>query len=454
MTIRALASKVLHHIFNLYRAATIDGLGAAGLWNMLVRVCQRWRYIVFASPLRLDLCLRRTSETPVGETLDSWPIDIELLQPDDEDNVIATLGHRDRIGKIWILGLTSSQLERLAPMMQEPFPVLTFLQLDADETSLVLPDMFLGGSAPRLQTLKLRRIPFPGLPRLLLSATDLSELFLMKIPHTGYISPEAMATVLSALTRLTYLVIEFESPASRPDRRPPPLTRVILPALKKLQFRGVSEYLEDLVSWIDAPRLDSLQISFFNQIIFDIQQLSHFVGNAGILEPPSHAKVIFANDHVEINLYSSKGTDPPKTLKLEVYCRVVDWQVWSMSQICNQISFLPSIVEQLDIQVGHTHQETAWQVDMECTEWLKLFSPFTAARTVRISRELQPLIVPALQELTRERATEVFPALDSLYLEEYPPFESDQQAVEPFIAARQYTDHPITVHLWVKSESK
>ncbi|KAI0249327.1 hypothetical protein BJV78DRAFT_1362967, partial [Lactifluus subvellereus] len=166
--------------------------------------------------------------------------------------------------------------------MQEPFPALTLLQLRTCETAPALPDMFLGGSAPRLQVLDLRGIPFPGLPRLLLSASDLSDLTLLGIPHTGYISPEALVEGLSALTRLTRFSIGFESPASRPDQRPPPLTRVILPALEDLRFRGVSEYLEDLVARIDAPRLDFLHISFVNRIIFSIQQLP-FIGRAGIL---------------------------------------------------------------------------------------------------------------------------------------------------------------------------
>jgi hypothetical protein len=123
-----------------------------------------------------------------------------------------------------------------------------------------------------------------------------------------------------------------------------------------------------------------------------------------------------------------------------------------MAQICNQFSFLLSIVEQLDIHVGYFDREPTptRQVEMEDTQWLELFRPFTAVRTLRISRALQPLIVPALQELTDERATEVLPALDSLYLEEYQPSGSEQQVIDsdPFIAARQYSDHPVAVHPW------
>ncbi|KAI0248846.1 hypothetical protein BJV78DRAFT_768600 [Lactifluus subvellereus] len=147
-----------------------------------------------------------------------------------------------------------------------------------------------------------------------------------------------------------------------------------------------------------------------------------------------------------ISIFIRQGDRSPKTLNLRISCGAVDWQVWSMAQICNQFSFLPSIIEQLDIQVSTL--VATWQVDMEDTQWLELFRPFTAVRTLRIGRELQSLIVPALQELTGERVVEVLPALDSLYLEEYQPSGSDQQAIEPFVAARQYSDRPVTAHQW------
>ena len=39
-------------------------------WHVLVHVCQRWRYLVFAPPHRLDLRLLRRGTTPVREILD------------------------------------------------------------------------------------------------------------------------------------------------------------------------------------------------------------------------------------------------------------------------------------------------------------------------------------------------------------------------------------------------
>ena len=74
-----------------------------------------------------------------------------------------------------------------------------------------IPDSFWGGSAPRLRHFELSGIPFPGLPKLLLSATHLNHLSLSGIPHSGYFSPEAMVALLSVLSCLNFLELDFQS---------------------------------------------------------------------------------------------------------------------------------------------------------------------------------------------------------------------------------------------------
>jgi hypothetical protein len=62
--------------------------------------------------------------------------------------------------------------------------------------------------------------------------------------------------------------------------------------------------------------------------------------------------------------------------------------------------------------------------------------------------------VSVLQKLTGEMAAEVLLALNSLYLEEYEPLGSEQQAMERFITARQHSGQPVAVHRLEKSMSK
>ncbi len=190
------------------------------------------------------------------------------------DNIITALGESNRVCKVHLWGFAYRQLEEVLAAMQVPFPELTELLLHLDGETLPvipIPDSFLNGSAPRLRIFHLDGFPFPGLPKLLLSATHLVTLRLANIPHSEYISPEAMVALLSALSNLGFLTLGFKSPQSRPgwERSLPPPKRSILPALCNFHFRGVIEYLEDFVTFIDAPRLQRLHITFFNQIDFD-----------------------------------------------------------------------------------------------------------------------------------------------------------------------------------------
>ncbi|KAI0251497.1 hypothetical protein BJV78DRAFT_1210077, partial [Lactifluus subvellereus] len=246
---------------------------------------------------------------------------------------------------------------------------------------------------------------------------------------------------LSALTRLTDLSMIFESPASRPDRRgrrPPPLTRVVLPALTNMTFQGDNEYLEDFIARIDAPRLNDLYISFFNRLI---PQLLQFITHTGMTKSYNRAGLVFNGTFVGFSHCPPEGTNTSKSLMLTISGRGIDWQVSCMTQICSQYSFLLPSVEQLDI-----FEYYRWNDSNE--PWLELFRPFTAVRTLRISRQPQSSIMRALQELTGERAIEVLPALDGLYLEDYQPSGPEQKVIESFTAARQYSDHPVTVHRW------
>ena len=254
-------------------------------WYRLVHVCRRWRSLVFAWPKFLNLKLVCGPGTRVGLT-GIWPplpiiirnmVDSRI--PNDYDFGAAIARH-SCVCEVNLLRLTSSQLQRLASAMQTQFPALIHLKLDSNGPAPAIPNEFLGGSAPRLQTLGLQSIPFPALPKLLLSATGLVRLTLWNVPHSGYMSPEAIVTGLAVLANLECLTIGFGSPLSRPDResRLPLLPiRTVLPALTRFKFQGVSEYLEVFVAQIDAPLLESIYCAFFHQLTLDIPQLTQFM---------------------------------------------------------------------------------------------------------------------------------------------------------------------------------
>ena len=339
------------------------------------------------------------------------------------------------------------ELEQVLATMQVPFPELTDLRFISDgETLSTIPDSFLDGSAPRLRIFILQGIPFPGLSKLLLSATHLVQLWLAKIPHSGYISPEAIVALLSVLSSLETLLIEFQSPQSRPDwetRPPPPSKHSVLPALIYLDFKGVVEYLEDLVTGIDTPQLGDMHIAFFNQIDFDTPRLAQFINRTPKLsERRAHVK--FESYYARIELAPGPWS---RTLEIAISCEEQDWQLSSIEQICNSSLNALSTIEVLCIE--HQYLQVGWKnAEIENALWLRLFLPFTAVKNLYLYKEFAPGIAAALQELVGGRITDVLPSLQNIFVEGFEPSGPLQENIGQFVAARQLSDHPITISDW------
>lgn len=458
VTINILPDDVLLIIFDFYRADIMNYVGPTCAWHRLVQVCRRWRHVVFASPARLGLHIVCTERTPVRELMDIWPplpiiirywLHSTLASEYPIPSAITALEHRNRVHQIQLSHVTRPLLDILATGMQEPFPALTMLELwSDDEMAPVLPDTFLGGSAPRLQIISLEGIAFPALPKLLFSTVNLVSLLLDKIPPdtTGYISPQEMATGLSRLACLKFLRIDFLPPAfpSNVHQNPRQQTRAILPSLTWFEFQGVNEYLEDLISRIEAPLLDNIDIKFFDQITFDIPQLLQFITHSEKLNFPNEARMNFHSDFVRITL--SPRRDTVGNFTLQVLCTVPLWQVLSMVQICDQAIPLLSSVQCLQI-CGGEHEDSLreWQDNIEIAQWLELFYPFTAVASLHVTENLGPFTASALCEVTGRMAAEVLPALHNLFLEGPEPSEFWEGDIWQFTAARRHCSLPVVV---------
>jgi hypothetical protein len=391
----------------------------------------------------------------VRDTLDIWP-PLPLFICDNRnfadettgvDNIIAALEHNDRVSQIDLLWFSSPEWEYLtdSAAMQKPFPKLTDLRLsmDKDESRPIVPDSFLGGTAPRLRSLYLLNVPFPGLPKLLLSATHLVKLHLSGIP----LPPEAMAASLSVLTSLETLRLEFRYPRPRPaleSRHPPPLTRSILPSLTQIEFIGTSEYLEEILARIDAPRLDGLHITFFNQLIFDTPQLFQFISRTQTLRAPKEGHITFHSTAIDVEI--SSQTSDYGELSVRIPCTASEWQLSSLEQVC--ASSLPPISALEDLYIVEGYPPPSWHDDVENTLWQDVLRPFVAVKNLYLSEEFVPRIAPALQELVGGRTTEVLPTLENVFSRVFRWWGPIHEGVERFVAARQLTSHPVAVSSW------
>jgi hypothetical protein len=136
-------------------------------------------------------------------------------------------------------------------------------------------------------------------------------------------------------------------------------------------FHGVSEYLEVLAAYIEAPRLDYFEISFVNQLVFDIPQIVRFIGHSEWVRQsylslefdPTYASIAFVPNSHKI---SRTGSFP----SWKMLCEGLDWQVFSISQICNQILPFRSSVEGLGIWYRDRRDKNLNRSEIDQMTWI------------------------------------------------------------------------------------
>ena len=191
-----------------------------------LHVCRSWRRFVFGSSHRIDhLQLVFAPATPAKDTVDAWPA-----------------------WPLFIQGISSS-ISGVGNVVVAP--LLRRRNSAGHSRSLM------SGCAPRLRFL------IPGIfhPRL-----------------------DSHRPLYVDQPRNTFTSSQIQSPRSHPDWEslpPPPTTRSVLPTLKYFRFKAISEYLEDLATCIrvDAPRLNDLDGTFFNQNDVDTPLLAQFTSH-------------------------------------------------------------------------------------------------------------------------------------------------------------------------------
>ena len=462
VTIGTLPDDVLLKIFKSF----VDAMGFDGSvsdeWHTLVHVCRRWRYLAFTSPRHLNLQLYYNPSRRSGkDMLEIWPelpICIHViggLMKVDRDDCIATLRLNHRVSGIRLEKTSDLARETILSQMRCPFPALTHLLVRLEysfvnATISAVSRSFLGGSAPSLQVLALVWFPFPALPELPLSSTNLTRLEYDHIPPTGYISPQAMVIGLSALTRLESLSLSFQSCEDLPDmasRILPPHTRTLLPALTNLRFRGVPEYMEDFVAQIDAPLLESMVATFFLREVLEVSQLAKFVHRADKLSSLDQAEVTFKGDRITLNLSQELHMINPKSLMLNLSCPQWALQLSYFARFC--ASCLPTL-SGFECLLIHVPTRYTWEdvIGDPDPQWPELLHPFHAVKDLRLSKYIAPHIAQVLRRLPVEQVSEVLPALEAVFIAGLKPFGPVKEATSEFADARQRSGHPVSIFDW------
>jgi hypothetical protein len=224
-----------------------------------------------------------------------------------------------------------------------------------------------------------------------------------------------------------------------------------------MAFKGINEYLEDVVAQIDSPLLDTLSITF-HQLAPNTRQLAQFIGRAPKVEGHNDARVVFGEHTAWVTFYLPSQVEPTgeEEIKLGVSCKHPDLQLLSVTQLCELSfpqTFIPA-VEHLYIVESKYSTKPRWANNIQRSEWLRLLRPITAVKDLYLSEKVVPLVAPALRELIGERMTEVLPALQCLFLflEGLRTSGPVLGAIGIFIAAREESTHPIVASNWDREE--
>jgi hypothetical protein len=307
--------------------------------------------------------------------------------------------------------------------------------------SPVLPEAL---RAPDLCRLSLHGIGLPKESSILSSLIALSILSLTHIGMSCYFPPGHLVTQLQGLPHLEELSIGFAIPIPLPSREeellPAPIPPVTLPALRRLTFRGVGVYLDNLAAQINTPLLEQLNLTLFFEIAFSLVNLAEFIHRTegfGCLVP----RVIFKAAGPFID---TEGRVSEK-LSLHINCQPLDWQVDSAAQVCSALWRVLSSVEELTVDLDVDGMPSDWKNALDDMLWHDLLLPFTGVKKLRIGSSLTFELSQALHSVTGGLVLELLPELQELEIQ----LEMDEakSALSVFVETRESVGRPI--HLLV-----
>jgi hypothetical protein len=217
-----------------------------------------------------------------------------------------------------------------------------------------------------MQRLVLSNVALPASSRLLSSAgADLVSLGLFKLPAAlRYFHPVHLITQLASLSRLEMLTIGFGTAGpnreiTRSLQGVPTTTRIALPHLRMLVYGGGSAYLEGILARLDAPNLRTLNIKLFNQLTFSLPSLYKSMRTIDAFAFHSIALHFYENfvtliiDPLDELAGGPNGSGPggggTQPLHVQVSGKALDWQVFSISQICSALAPLLAQTESLTL---------------------------------------------------------------------------------------------------------
>ena len=456
--IHELDNDSLLQVFCHYRLKHEEDWNLRHTWRKLAHVCQRWRYLMFDMWFHLDMSLLLTIYSPSINTLCHLPpiplfIDFpnhgtRNMSRKDEENICFGLQWVDRVRQVDLRAPPSS-FRMWFGQMNQLFPRLGGLSLlsKGTEEDLVLPETF---QAPDLRRLALHGIGLSTRSILLPSAIALSTLSLTHIGASSYLSPGHLVKQLQGLPHLEDLSIGFAIPIPLPSTEgillPAPIPPLTLPSLRRLTFRGVGVYLDNLVAQINAPLLERLNLTLLFELAFTLVDLTEFIRRTeGFASGCPDFQVKFKKDGVYVDAgHKRSDYHEPwdiKTLSVYVNCESLDWQIDSAAQVCRALGKVLSTVEVLSLDLDVDAMPSDWENMLDDILWHELLLPFTGAKRLYIGSSLTLELSRTLASVIGDLVLDLLPELQELEV----PVTIDQATnlYSMFVQARESVGRPV-----------
>jgi hypothetical protein len=422
-------------------------------WYKLAQVSQQWRRVILESPSLLDLHLVCTYGVPVADMLaHSPPLPLIIFYQDgdremtieDEEGALLAISplYRDRVRRIALEMPAQAHRNFITAMGR--FPILEHLYIECqseDDASWTVPLIF---AAPNLRHIHLGHVTFSIESTILTGTTNspvgLVDLWLGGIPQFSYFSPSYILTRLSLIPQLQTLGIGFHSPPAWLEIVFI-VRHVTLPNLRVFSFLGVSDYLECLVSQINAPALTTLDVRFFDAYTLSIPHLLQMVQASENLVFNTFELSFSEGNFVDL-VADSHRRRWKRPLSLRIMCKPRELQVASAVSILSALSPVLSVVEKLTLnQTGH--DLSSGSIHVNRSQWRELLRIFNGVKTLYVNNQLVGALSRSLPSEDGEPPLGLLPNLEEL---SYSGSDVDD-AFLPFINERQATGHPVRLSL-------
>ncbi|KAI0290202.1 hypothetical protein BC826DRAFT_1106558 [Russula brevipes] len=422
---------ILLTIFDHYRLDDEEDWNGRRRWCKLAQVCRKWRQVIYNSSSRLNIHIHFTLGARTLDMLAHLPPiplvinyrdssyipyfhmrrrrrNFNLEDEDGHSGILHALQQYDRTRYI-VLEVQSETLQKLI------VPIY-----DADTSSRIpgpksAPPRITPGFSSNRTTVS-RSAPF------------LIILKLTNIQTSGYFSPEDLVTQLGHLLQLEELSIEFSIPLPDPDEEEElhrvPMTPTMLPSLRSLEFRGVCAYLEGLVvgfAPLGSKGFTSHYSTNPHSLSDTCPSLSMQLRESGSLRHRRICNQDMGHMAPSFSVTSRNELRVPDSLSplaLKFRCNQFDWQVYSMTEVCEALVPVLSVSE-LSLQYHRAlvtqypsfdepHRSSDGQNALDSVMWHELLRPFNGVRRLGVSNHLAEELSCALDADDAEAAFAAF----------------------------------------------